>query len=141
MTNNLYFYLSIYIPVIAIIFSVLSIINKYLQNITDIKMMKSFQDYETLMDYYFDKAYTTIYKDNILVFSVEGMSPNEEDVENIQHQYLDLLTKMMGSWLLNRIENYYGDRKTFYYNALTYFDVHYENDAIKKDAIENQISE
>jgi len=137
---NIY-YIAIYIPVIGVIFSILSIIKNYLTNIVDLKMLKTFQDYETLAEYYFDKSYTTIYKDNILVFSVEGMSPKEEDITNIQHKYLELLNTLMGDWMVNQFIKYYGDKHAFYVNALTYFDHHYENDAIKESAIHKQLQE
>jgi len=136
-----YYYLAIYIPVIGVIFSILSIIKNYLYSMVELKRLKSFQTYETLMEYYFDKAYTTVYKDQILVFSSEGMSPKEEDIKQIQHDYLELLIKMFGEWLMIQFENYYGDRSTLFFNALTYFDNHYENDAIKEDAINKQLEQ
>jgi hypothetical protein len=141
MNNINWYFVCVFIPCIGVIFSILSIIKKYLNDIVDLKLMKSFQEYETLMEYYFEKAYVTIYKDNIMVYSVEGMSPKEEDIKNIQHRYLELLGSLMGDWLMNQLIKYYGDRHTLYVNALTYFDAHYENDAVKEAAINKQLQE
>jgi len=136
-----WYYIALYIPVIGVVFSILSIIKNYLINIIDLKRMKIYQDYETLAEYYFDKSYTTIYKDNILVFSVEGLSPKEEDIKDIQHKYLELINTLMGDWMVSQFVKYYGDKHAFYVNALTYFDSHYENDAIKESAINKQMQE
>jgi len=141
MININWYFMLVYIPVIGVIFSILSIINKYLNNIVDLKRVKIYQDYETLGEYYFDKSYLTIYKDNILVYSVEGMSPKEEDITKIQHKYLELLVTLMGDWMVDQFIKYYGSKHAFYMNALSFFDSRYEDDAIKESVINKQIQE
>jgi len=141
MNNINWFYVAMYIPILGVIFSILSIIKEYLSNITDLKILKAYQEYETLAEYYYDKSYSMIYKDNILVFSAEGVSPNEEDIKDIQHKYIELLVTLMGDWLTDQFIKYYGDRHTFYVNALSFFDSRYENDAIKESAINKQMQE
>jgi len=140
MMNNInWYYVALYIPAMGVLLSLLSIIQQYCKNIADLRKMNSFQNFETIAEYYFERSYTTIYKDKILVFSAEGMSPREEDIKDIQHQYLDLTVKMMGNWIFEQLVDYYGSESTLYFNALTFFDNHYENDAIKDMAIDKQI--
>ena len=131
--------IAIYVPSICVVFSILSIIKKYLSDIVDLKRMTLFKDFEAILEFYYNKAYSTIYKDQILVFSVEGLSPKEEDIKKIQHMYLDLFRKLCGEWLMKQFFKYYGDNSTIYCNALAYFDNQYENDAVRESAINNQI--
>jgi len=141
MENIDWFTIALYIPMIGVVLSILSIIKAYLTNIVNLKRICNYENYETLAEYYYQKAYTIIYKDNILVYSVEGMSPKEEDVKKIQHKYLELIVDLMGEWMIEQFERYYGDRHAFYINALTFFDINYEDDAVKESAINKQMQE
>ena len=78
---------------------------------------------------------------NINIKLIVNLLPKEEDIKQIQHMYLELLNKLFGDWLMEQFEEYYGSRSTLYFNALTYFDNMYENDAIKEHAINKQMQQ
>jgi len=105
----------------------------------DIERIKHFEKYETLFSLYLDKAYKTIYKDHILVYSVDAVSPNEEDITKIQKLYMKLLLELMGENLISEFIGYYGNIEALFKNAIIYFDGEYENDAIKQSAIQKQM--
>jgi len=128
------------LSVFGVFVSALSIVQQYFKNIVDLQKIKEFKNYETLAEYYFNKAYNIIYKDKIMVYSAEGVSPNEDDIKEIQHIYLELLLQMMGKWIMENLSEYYGDESTVYFNALCYFDEKFENDSLRSSVIEKQIS-
>jgi len=141
MIDNYWLYICIVIILEINVYTIISIFNKKNNLNYSIERLKIFEKYETLLALYTEKAYQVIYKDHIMVYSVEGMSPKEEDIVEIQKLYLSLLLEIMGPKLVNEMLNYYGNDDALYKNALIYFDSEYENDAIKKSAIDRQLSQ
>jgi len=114
-------------------------INIISNKLTNTSKYLNFEKYETLLSLYMDKSYVTIYKDHILVYSVDGLSPDEDDILKIQKLYIELLLTLLGPNLVNEYLDYFGSYDTLFKNAILYFDEKYESDSIKKSAIDKQL--
>ena len=132
--------------IICIIFSVCSIfvgsftvsVYRYLRRLAYIK---NFSAYVSVLDYHMDKAYDMVHKDKILAFSLEAFRIPDEEYETISQDFVRLVRKFIGPTLLNEYIQLYGDEETFLFIMLDFFSRRYEDDEIRKTAMDNLTQE
>jgi len=98
---------------------------------------KNFIDYRATLEYNMERAFDLIYKDRILVYSLDAVKVDEKDIDTISKEYVQLVQKLIGPSLQKEFLFLYGNVETFTFNLLEYFNLRYENDEIRKDAMEN----
>jgi hypothetical protein len=103
-----------------------------------LEMVKNFDSYATLLEYYMSKAYEIIYKERILVYSLEGMKIDEQTFSVCCTDFANLVLKLIGPKLTNELSSFYGDRSTLFFNILQYFQSRIEDDAVR-EKIKEQI--
>ena len=99
--------------------------------------VKSFDSYVSVLEFHMHKAFDIIYKDRILVFSIDGLSPNEGELDVIAKDFSRLVLKLLGPALIEQFILLYGNEETFLFNIVEYFNTRYENDEIKQGALDN----
>jgi hypothetical protein len=119
---------------VGIVFGVI----KYLKRLNYIK---HFTLYISVLEYHMDKAYDMIHKDKILAYSLDAYRVPDEEYEVISHDYLRLVRKYIGPTLLNEFVQLYGDEESFLFILLDYFSRRYEDDEIRKSAMDNLTQE
>lgn len=123
---------------LAICVSFIYSIVKYLKRLNYIK---HFTIYISVLEYHMDKAYDMIHKDKILAYSLEAFRIPDQEYENISHDYVRLVRKYIGPTLLNEFVQLYGDEDSFLFILLDYFSRRYEEDEIRKTAMDNLTQE
>ncbi len=98
---------------------------------------KNFVDYRVTLEYNMERAFDLIYKDRILVYSLDAVKVNEEDIDKISKEYVQLVQKLIGPSLQKEFLFLYGNIETFTFNLLEYFNLRYENDEIRKDSMDS----
>ena len=98
------------------------------------------EQYMKVLDYYMEKAFDIIYKDRILVYSISGTKPDEEDIKKNSIDFAKLTLKLLGSTLTEEFSYLYGNEETFMFIIIEYFNTKAEHDEIKQASI-NQIME
>jgi hypothetical protein len=93
-----------------------------------------------ILDYYMEKAFDIIYKDRILVYSIEGTKPSDEDIKTNTIDFTKLTLKLLGPTLIKEFVFLYGNEETLYLVMAEYFNTKAETDEIKQESI-NQIME
>jgi len=136
MNLEIYYLLSL---VIFIIF-VFIISNKFYNHSRRVSCIKNFSEYVAVLQYHLERAYDLIHKDQILVYSLEGSRIREEEVDKVSENFVRLVIKLIGPTLYKEFINLYGDDDTFIFNILEYFNTRYEDDAIRKDALNEMTS-
>jgi len=111
---------------------------KYLKRLNYIK---HFTLYISVLEYHMDKAYDMIHKDKILAYSLEAFRIPDKEYENISHDYVRLVRKYIGPTLLSEFVQLYGDEDSFLFILLDYFSRRYEEDEIRKTAMDNLTQE
>jgi hypothetical protein len=96
-----------------------------------------FKSYISVLNYYLEKAYDIIHKDKLLIYSLEATKPDEKMIQNHSKEFAILVMSMIGPMLLKEFKYLYGDESTFYFNLLEYFDNRFEDDEIRKTALDN----
>lgn len=104
-----------------------------------IEQIKYFDNYIKILDYHLEKAFDIIYKDSILVFSIEGLRPKEIDIDNISKKFCNLSMEMLGTSLKQHYIRLYGDEQTLLLHIINYFNNRFEEDQIR-DSVTNSIS-
>lgn len=99
-------------------------------------LIKSFAFYNVMLDSFLEKAYELIYKDELLVYSLEATKVSNDDFDRVTKKYVKLVEKLMGPTILSMFINYFGNTETFIFYCVEYFNNKYENDEIRKSSLE-----
>lgn len=106
-----------------------------------VEKLKDFPDYMGVLSYHLDKAFNIIYKEKVLIYSIEATKPSEEQYSSISRDFVTLVLKMLGPNLQKEFTKYYGNEETFLFNILEYFSAKYEDDEVRSEAINNLTQE
>jgi hypothetical protein len=81
-----------------------------------------------------DKAFEIIYKEKIMVYSLEAMKMNESQFITISKDFGYLVLKMIGPGLKKSFIDMYGSEEAFLFNIMEYFNTKFESDEIYKNS-------
>lgn len=97
--------------------------------------------YKVLFDSFLEKAFNIIYKDRILVFSMEGTKPSEKDFNRYSVDFINLVLKLLGPNLKEELVYLYGNEETLLFTMAEYFNTKSEDDEIKQASIDKLMDE
>jgi len=124
--------------IIILIFSILVYIS--IDSFLKYKRRQSYVDkheqYINVLTYYLEKSFDIIYKDRILVYSIEGTKPSEEVVKQNSIDFAKLALQLLGKTLTKEFIFLYGDEKTFMLIIVEYFNTKAEHDEIKQASMD-----
>lgn len=96
----------------------------------------NFESYMAILTYHMEKAYDIVYKEKIMVYSLESMRLSEDQYNITSKHYTNLVLKMIGPNVKTALTTLYGDEETLLFNILEYFGSKYERDEIYKNSSE-----
>jgi hypothetical protein len=137
---NLQFYINFLMSLTIIILSFV-FVNKFYNHFRRNSCIKNFVNYISVLDFHLSKAYNLIHKDQILTYSLDGARVKEEDIDKISEDFVRLTIKLIGPSLYREFVTLYGNDDTFIFNVIEYFNTRYEDDSIRKQALDNFTSE
>jgi len=105
------------------------------------RMTEKFTDYITVLEYHLTKAYDIIYKDRILIYSLEATKVDDKEFNIISKDFVYLVLKFLGPSLKDQFVELYGNEETFIFNIVEYFNSKIEKDEIREKAKENLFTE
>jgi len=111
--------------------------NIKISHIINADLMKNFDSYVVILELFMNRAYDIIFKDQILIYSVEATKLDNKHFEEISKQFMTLVLKLMGKTLQQEFEYLYGDKETLLFNITEYFNRRYEDDEIRKASQKN----
>lgn len=126
------------VVLICIIFVILSLSRSGQKGNSDNKIINDFENYQVVLNFFLDKAYDLIYKDRILVYSVEATSPTQDEFDTFSKDFCKLVIKLMGPNLEEKFIELYGNEETLLLNIAEFFNSKSEHDEIKEASI-NQL--
>jgi hypothetical protein len=97
--------------------------------------------YKVLFDEFLEKSFDIIYKDRILVFSMEGTKPSEKDFNRYSVDFINLVLKLLGPNLKEELVYLYGNEETLLFTMAEYFNTRSEQDEIKQASIDKMMDE
>ena len=124
--------------VFLVVFSVTCILLLDTQNRNRvINKIEKFESYVAILEYHMKKAYDIIYKDKILIYSLESVKINDIEFNVVSKDFAVLVMKLIGDNLKEEFIELYGSEETFIFNLIEYFNSRFENDEIREKAREN----
>jgi len=124
--------------VFLVVFSVTCILLLDTQNRNRvINKIEKFESYVAILEYHMKKAYDIIYKDKILIYSLEAVKINDIEFNVVSKDFAVLVMKLIGDNLKEEFIELYGTEETFIFNLIEYFNSRFENDEIREKAREN----
>jgi len=100
-----------------------------------------FESYIVVLDYHLQKAFDIVYKDRILIYSLEATKPDDKEFAVITRIFLQLVLKMLGPTLIKEYHFLYGDEDTFLFILTEYFNTRYEEDTIRESSVNTLMGE
>ena len=97
--------------------------------------------YKVLFESFLEKAFDIIYKDRILIFSMEGTKPSEKDFNRYSVDFINLVLKLLGPNLKEELVYLYGNEETLLFTMAEYFNTKSEQDEIKQASIDKLMDE
>lgn len=107
----------------------------------NMEIIKNFESYVTILEYHMVKAYDIIFKDQIMIYSIEATKLDDKHFEEISKQFVTLVFKLLGKTIQQELEYLYGDKNTLTFNILEYFNRRYEDDEVRKASQKNLMEE
>jgi len=101
------------------------------------KLIKEYSSYMSVLQYNMEKAYETVYKDDILIYSIEATKISDKDFDFVTKKFVNLVFKLLGPKLIKEFIFLFGNYDTLAFNIADYFNRKYEEDEIRKGAMEN----
>jgi len=117
--------------------SVFKRLMKYLDKKENKKLIENFVHIHAILTFHMDASYETIHKDNILVYSLDGLKPNEENIDDLCREFVKLTMKLAGSNMTDLFTELYGGDENMFFVMMDYFNRRFEDDEIRAQAIEN----
>ncbi len=137
MLNCSIFFILFFLVVSIVIFLTEKLIRYYF----DIVRIKNYESYLAVLDYYMKRAYSIIYKEQILIYSIEATAPTPELLNKAMKDYLNLTLKMLGPKVKQQYVDFFGNEDTLYFNIIEFFNSNIEHDEIKKASVENLMAD
>ena len=98
------------------------------------RSMTNFESYAAVLEYHMNKAFDMIYKDKLMIYSIEGMKVSDKDFGYVSKDFANLVLKLIGSTLKEEFIFLYGSEDTLFFNMVEFFNTKYEMDEIQKSA-------
>jgi len=130
LVNLIPFGIIIFLIIVCMVYA-----SNFFKHMRHERYLKSFVDYASVLDYHMQKAYDIIYKDRILVYSLEAMRIKDSDFNAIIQDFARLVIKFLGPTLHQEFLYLYGDQDTFMFNMVEFFNTRYEEDEVRKSSI------
>lgn len=106
-------------------------------HVMNMELIKNFTCYISVLEYFLNKAYDIIFKDQIMIYSIEATKLDDKHFEEISKQFITLVLKLIGPMMQNEFEYLYGNRSTLLFNITEYFNRRYEDDEVRKTSQQN----
>jgi len=99
--------------------------------------VKNFNSYIAILEFHMEKAYEMIYKDRLMVFSLEAIKIDDNQFDKYAKEFGVLVLAFIGPMIEKELINIYGTKKTLLVNIIEFFNTKYESDEIRGTAVEN----
>jgi hypothetical protein len=134
---------TIYILTAGLIFCFICYLSLEFYKIENKKRLDNMLNFTVIMsilDFHVKKAFEIIYKEKILIYSMEATKPSQAEFETISKDFARLVMKLLGPNFLESLVSLYGNEETLLFNLMEMFNTFFENDEIYKST-SNQIME
>ena len=132
MINDLYI-ATIFLMITVIILVARSLLYRLIENNERRNYIKNFADYATVLEFYEERAYDIIYKDKLLVYSLEATKVNDKEFQVISKDFSKLVLRLLGPTLQEEFEKMFG-LDALFINMMEYFNRRYEDDEVRHEA-------
>lgn len=150
MVNNMYINLSLISSIVlTTIFILLLIVYLILflrdkinntKNEINLQRIDKFPSYLSLLEHYTDLSYQIIYKERIMVYSIEASRLPENELNAVARDFISLTLKFLGPNLTNEFIKLYGDAETLYFVIGQKFYLWYEDDKIREGSTDDMMN-
>jgi len=101
--------------------------------------IEKYESYVIILDYFCKKAYDLIYKDKIMIYSLEATGLNDMQYKVVSKDFCNLVLRFLGPNLITEFSGFFGNDQILMFNIMEYFNTNYEGDKIKEQATENMM--
>jgi len=131
------------ILVIAVIFilTAFKLYSDHENNKNNRETVINYAFYKAILESFVERAYEIIHKDKLFIYSLEATRLKEEEFNEVTKEFIQLVEKLMGARFVKIYVQVFGSRDTFLFNLAEYFNTRYENDEVRKSAMDNMMNQ
>ena len=129
-----FLYIGLSVHAIILFFSLLYIVHYKLYQKRQSYVLQ-FEQYIGVLTFHLEKAFDVVYKDRILVYSVEGTRPSDSEFQNHSKDFCRLVLRLLGPTLEEEFNFLYGE-DTLLLTIAEYFNSRSENDEIRQASLD-----
>ncbi len=129
----------LYISILILIFVIIYILYLFLGKLINLKenqlilnKIDKHKSYLSVLEYYMAQSYSIVYKEKILVYSIEASRLPQNELNAVAKDYISLTIKFIGPKLEKEFVDFFGNYDTLYFNIGQYFYFKYEDDKIRE---------
>lgn len=123
--------------VIVTLYNGFTLLKSFLLNKRRQYFISNFENYMTVLEYHMTKSYDMIYKDRILIYSVEATKLDDDQFKIVIKDFLKLTRNFLGTTLENELIELYGSEETLLFSMTEFFNSKFENDEIRKESMDD----
>ena len=101
--------------------------------------IKNFKDYMASFEYLCEKCYEMIYKNQILIYSLEGFKLDEQDFKKTVTSFINFFYRYCGPILIQSYIDFFGNDETLNFTLVEFFNSKTDNDLIFEKSMETSI--
>ncbi len=101
-----------------------------------LQIANNFSSYLAILQYYMEKSYNIVYKEKIMVYSMDASKLDEKNFIEASKQFCKLTIKMMGPRFFEQFYYFFGSEESFLFNLTQYFNERIEDDPIRQASID-----
>ena len=102
----------------------------------NVEKIKAFDSYLAFLHYHMERSYDIVHKDQILLYSIEGIKLEEQKLELAAKHFIRITLDFIGPIMKQELIDLYGDEETLLLNISEFFSTKYEDDAIRDESIQ-----
>ena len=130
--------LNLMIVSILLVFGIcISFLNNFLSFKKRQSYILNFESYHVVFNIIMQKAYELIYRDRVLIYSLEGVRFNDQEFNEVLFDFVKLTIKMLGNNLVKEFKFLYGDEETLFFIITDFFNSKFEDDEIRKASVDD----
>ncbi len=115
------------------------LLKKKLEDTRRADAIKNYASYNASLQHAMEKSYEIVYRDKMLVYSIEGMKMDDAKFNAASRDFIVLTLKLLGPTLSKELEYLFGNKDTLYFNIVEHFNSKFEDDEIRKSARERMM--
>jgi len=94
-------------------------------------MITKYKEYISILQYFMEKAFEQVWKEQIFPYSVDGISPPQQELETAERNFIKLTFELIGTKIKDVLCTFFGSERNLIENLHIFFESKTDSDQIR----------